>query len=127
MELAVTLTPHAGEILLCARLGDLVVGTADYEVADGCFDKVWTHPQARGRGVATAMYGAVEDMGLPVHPSDTLTPDGMAFWRGRGIDPSRHGSRLVPAGRFVDDAVFGSVDVSGAVAEWDAARSAPRP
>lgn len=127
MEITITSTPYDGEILLCARLGDLVVGTADYDEADGCFDRVWTHPQARGRGVASALYAEVEAMGLPVAPSRTLTADGMAFWRSKGVDPGRSGSRLVPKGLFTEDDRFGTIDVSRAVEEWDAARAAPRP
>lgn len=79
--------------------------------------------------MATAIYDAIEAQGRRVVPSATLTRDGMGFWRRRGIDPERFGSRLVVGGRGADDEMFGTVDVSAEVEAWDEARAAasPRP
>lgn len=128
MDLCLDDIAHGAELLVTARLGERVVGTVTYDRERSCVSQVWVHPQARRRGVAGALYDHVRDaLGQPLEPSETLTREGAALWRSRGVDALRGGSRLVTGGRCADDDVFGRVDVTAEVEAWDAARRAPSP
>lgn len=73
-------------------------------------DLVEVSLRQRGRGVATALYNAIEkDLGRKLRPSGALTEDGFAFWKARDPDALQDyvrtsvGSGYSPAADMIAD------------------------
>jgi Acetyltransferase (GNAT) family. len=47
------------------------------------FSDIWIAPHLRRRGIATALYDAVESSGIALTPSRELDEDGALFWESR--------------------------------------------
>ncbi len=75
-------TEGAPSKVLGPSLGDVTVTRHP----DGRWEVSYVHvrPTARRQGVAKALYGAVEkELGIDMHPSGILLPDGYAMWNKR--------------------------------------------
>ncbi len=98
-----------GKLVARATVGDMVVGLVSFN-RDGKFvtaDDLWVRKSFRRRGIASQMYQAVEQKGYTIEPSDTLTPEGQAFWKKRGLSESDAERRHVVPGAHPLDALFG--------------------
>jgi GNAT superfamily N-acetyltransferase len=72
---------HVLEIF--AAIGGDVIGDGKYDMETGQFRGIEVDKEYRRLGIATAIYGYVEALGLDVIPSPHLQPDGERFWQDR--------------------------------------------
>lgn len=74
-SLVFALTDPAGR-----EVGAAVLVTDGY---DGFFSDIWIVPRLRQKGVATALYDAIEERGIFLRASDELDEVGACFWAAR--------------------------------------------